>query len=226
MTPGAAVIFDFDGVLADTERLHLRAFQDVLGAHSLALGETEYFERYLGFDDRGLVLALARDRGVGLDDRSVHILLEAKARRFAAHVAGGDALYPAAKACVRRLGAQYPLAIASGALHEEIVAILDTAGLTPAFATIVGADDVAVSKPAPDPYLEAARRLGVDPRRAVAIEDSRWGLESARAAGLRTIGITTSYPAASLAPTDAIVVSLDEVTDALIAGLLARPDNR
>ena len=77
------------------------------------------------------------------------------------------------------------------------------------------------SKPAPDPYAAAIARLGVAPSAAVAIEDSQWGLTSARAAGLRAIGITTSYPASALGLAHTVVDSLDEVTDVLIERLLA-----
>ncbi|HUF47296.1 MAG TPA: HAD family phosphatase [Vicinamibacterales bacterium] len=222
MTAVRAVVFDFDGVLADTERLHLRGFQEVLAPCGLPLDEATYYADYLGYDDRGLVVQLARDRGVTLDAGTLAGILEAKARRFAALLGAGAALFPAAPSCVARLGARFPLAIASGALRHEIVTILDGAGLTPAFGAIIGADDVAASKPAPDSYLEATRRLGVAPTSAVAIEDSTWGLDAARTAGLRTIAITTSYPATALQRADVVISSLDEVTEALVERLLNR----
>ena len=215
-----AIVFDFDGVLADTERLHLAAFQDVFTSRGWRLDEATYFSRYLGFDDRGLVAEFARDLGVAIVPGDLDAVVRAKGRRFAERLEAGDAMYPAAAACVRRLGARYQLAIASGALRSEIISILDAAALTPAFRTIVGADDVARGKPAPDSYALAAHRLGVEPARAVAVEDSRWGLQSARAAGLRAIGITTSYPPPELAPADAIIDSLDELTESLIDALL------
>lgn len=220
MTRDTAIVFDFDGVLADTERLHLRAFQDVFTARGWQLEEADYFARYLGFDDAGLVAEFARDRRLEIDDRAVARLLDEKARRFAERLAGGQALFPAAAACVARVGATRRLAIASGALRREIEFVLASADLRGAFAAIVGADDVARSKPAPDAYLEATRRLGIEPSRAVAIEDSRWGLESARTAGLRTVAITTSYAAAELQPADAVIDSLDELTDLLIQKLV------
>ncbi len=220
MTRDTAIVFDFDGVLADTERLHLRAFQDVFTTRGWQLEEADYFARYLGFDDAGLVAEFARDRGLEIDDRAVARLLDEKARRFAERLEDGQALFPTAAACVARVGATRRLAIASGALRREIEFVLDSADLRTAFAAIVGADDVARSKPAPDAYLEATRLLGVRPERAVAVEDSRWGLESARTAGLRTVAITTSYPATGLQPADAVIGSLDELTDALIDKLL------
>jgi len=218
-----AIVFDFDGVLADTERLHLAAFQDVFTSRGWRLDEATYFSRYLGFDDRGLVAEFARDLGVAIVPGDLDAVVRAKSRRFAERLAAGNAMYPAAAACVRRLGARYQLAIASGARRSEIISILDAAGLTPAFRAIVGADDVPRGKPAPDSYGLAAHRLGVEPAQAVAVEDSRWGLQSARAAGLRAIGITTSYPASELAPADAIIASLDELTTSLVEAVLKLP---
>ena len=220
MTRETAVVFDFDGVLADTERLHLRAFQDAFAAQGWRLDEADYFSRYLGFDDAGLVAEFARDRRIAIDEHALARLLDDKARRFAGRLNDGQALFPTAARCVARVGATRQLAIASGALRREIEFVLASANLRAAFAAIVGADDVTRSKPAPDAYLEATRRLGVRPERAVAIEDSRWGLASATAAGLRTVAITTSCRADELQPADAIISSLDELTDSLIQQLL------
>ncbi len=217
--PIAAVIFDFDGVLADTERLHLRAFQDALATVGRSLEERDYFERLLGYSDRDLILKLARESGWALDAEALNVLLAVKAARYRHHLATGEALYVSAGACVRGLAARFPLAIASGSLRAEIDDILTAAGLRPLFRAIVGADDVTTGKPAPEPYLRAAALLGVDPAAAVAIEDSRWGLDSARAAGLRTIAVATTYSADRLAAADLIVRSLDEISPELIAQL-------
>ena len=123
-------------------------------------------------------------------------------------IASGAVLFPGAAACFARLSAAFPLAIASGSFHAEIEHVLNGAGLLHHFSAIVGADDAARSKPHPAPYLEAARRLGTDPSECVAIEDSAWGLESARTAGMKTIAVTNSYPASQLRA-DWIVESLD-----------------
>jgi HAD superfamily hydrolase (TIGR01509 family) len=127
-------------------------------------------------------------------------------------VSDGNVLYPGAAACVRRLGASWPLGIASGALRAEIELMLRGAGLLDAFRFIVSAGEADRTKPAPDPYLRAAELLGIAPGACVAIEDSHWGLQSARAAGMRTIAITHTYPRESLTEADAVVDSLDEIT--------------
>jgi len=216
----AAVVFDFDGVLADTERLHLAAFQDVFRARGWQLDEAAYFNRYLGFEDRDLVRAFAIDARIVLDPDDEARLVEAKARAYDARLGERSVLFPGAAEAVSRLQPHYRLGVASGSRHAEIEVVLGAAGLVPAFTAIVAADDVTRSKPAPDVYQEAVRRLGVPAARAVAVEDSRWGLAAARAAGLRTIGLTTSYPAPTLATADLVVASLDAVTVEAVAALL------
>lgn len=158
-----AVIFDFDGVLADTERLHLRAAQEALAVSGWTLDERAYFDRDLGYGDRDLIVELARDRQAPIDEIGIEAFIAAKALRYRAHVAAGDVLYATAASCVARLGARYPLAIASGSLQGEIHDILSASGLRGAFRVIVGADDCTNGKPAPEPYLKAAALLGVDP---------------------------------------------------------------
>jgi beta-phosphoglucomutase len=216
-----AIIFDFDGVLADTERLHFRAARVALRASGIELSERDYFTRYLGFDDVGMFRAISDDRRLELSDRAVMSLAAAKSREWESLVPGGSVLFPGAADCIRRLAERVPLAIASGALRHEIDLILSGAGLDSCFAAIVSASDDVPGKPAPDCYLRALERLqeaagnlpeGIRASRTVAVEDSRWGLESARAAGLRTVAITHTYPAAELTGADLVVESLSDIT--------------
>src|SRR3954469_24770020 len=107
MTPQApdiAVIFDFDGVLADTERLHLRATQDALAPHGWVLDDRAYYDRYLGYGDRDLIVELARDRGAALTEALLHEIMEAKAALYREHLAAGSALFATAAPCIERLG--------------------------------------------------------------------------------------------------------------------------
>jgi beta-phosphoglucomutase-like phosphatase (HAD superfamily) len=217
-----AVIFDFDGVLADTEGLHLAAFQQVFAARGWSLSEHEYFEHYMGFDDEGVFVEYARNRALALDRRALDEAKQQKADAFAVLVASGRLLYPGAAECVTALAGAYPLAIASGALHHEIESILSESGLLSHFALIVGADDVGARKPAPDPYLAAAAGLGVDPRECVAIEDSTWGLRSAQDAGMRTIAVTTTSAPHILRGADRVIAGVHELTVELIRGLGVR----
>ncbi len=214
--PLRGVVFDFDGVLADTEPLHLAAYQAVLAGTALTLDTDAYYSRYLGYDDVGVFTALGRDQGRPLGDDEIRGLIAAKGRHFDERVRGGGVLFPDAAACIRRLAAELPLAIASGALHHEIEAILSGANLRRHFRAIVAADDVERSKPAPDTYVRAVELLhgggpGLEPAAYLAVEDSAWGIAAARAAGLPCAAITTSYPADVLAAADPVLGSLGEL---------------
>ena len=218
----SAVIFDFDGVLANTERLHLAAFRQLFAPKGWRLTEADYLDRYLGYNDHDLLRHFVRDHALPVGDRELAALAEAKRHLYEASLDSHELLFPGAKACVDALRRHYLLAVASGSLHAEIVAILTTGGLIDAFSVIVGADDVAASKPAPDSYLAAATGLNVDPTACLAIEDSHWGIDSARAAGMGTIGLTTSSPAATLARADLVLGDIREVSLDVVARFARR----
>ena len=188
-----------------------------------ALFVEEYSSRYLGYNDVDTFRVLAEDRGWSMSEREVAELVDRKTRVLEGLVAGGDVLYRGAAPCVERLSAAFPLGIASGAHPHEIEAILNRSRLRHHFRFIVGSGDTVNSKPAPDPYRRAAELHGLPPAACVAVEDSIWGIESARSAGLRCIGITHTYPRSALGTADVIVDSLDELTVELIAGLTVPP---
>lgn len=209
-----AIVFDFDGVLADSEPLHFEVYRRVLAEVGIALSPELYYERYLGYDDVGGFRAVLQDAGRPADHEALRGLLTAKADMFETLVNGRDVLFPGITDCVRLFASAVPLAIASGALPREIELILGGAGLRDAFQVVVGAGDTPQSKPAPDPYARAVRLLqdrGLVPvgddvaGRCVAIEDSKWGIQSAKRAGLACVGVTTSYPAAELTDADLVV---------------------
>jgi beta-phosphoglucomutase len=214
-SPIAAVVFDFDGVLADSEPIHFRIYQELLASSGVTLTKEAYCTRYLGFDDGGAFRQMATDFKLMFGDEEIEMLVVAKARRFEQIVSGTNVLYPAAAPCVNRLATKWPLGIASGALRADIDLMLQGASLADRFRFIVAAGDTDETKPAPDPYLKAAELHGVPPSACVAIEDSHWGLQSARTAGMRTIAVTHTYPRSELTA-DRVVDSLDEVTIALI----------
>ena len=123
-----------------------------------------------------------------------------------------------------RLAAAYPLAIASSANRELIDLVLELAGLAERFAATVSSEEVARGKPAPDVYLEAAARLGVDAGRCAAVEDSANGLRSAHAAGMAVVAVPNrAFPPAAdaLALADAVIERVDAVTPSTVAGLRA-----
>jgi beta-phosphoglucomutase len=215
--PLQAIVFDFDGVIADSEPLHLRAFQQALAENGIELTPQEYFNRYLGYDDVGAFQAIGRDRGVPMDDGRVADLVARKGVILQTVMQEGSVLFPGAREFIREAAAAVPIGIASGALRHEIDEIIEAAGVADLFAVIVASGDTPQSKPSPAPYQLAFERLraatgALDPRRCVAIEDSRWGLQSAQGAGLRCVGVTNSYPAHELPGAELIVDGLKELT--------------
>jgi beta-phosphoglucomutase len=217
--PIRAIVFDFDGVLADSEPLHLRSYQHVLSPLGITLTRDEYYAEHLGYDDEGVFTRIAEKHGLHFDAPQLSALIGDKTRVFDGLMASGEMLYPAARACVERMAARFPLGIASGALRHEIDAILRAGGLDRHFRFIVASGDTPEGKPAPDPYRRAAELHGLPPSDCVAIEDSRWGIESAKAAGLHCIAITNTYPREELGMADRVIASLEELTIRLIDGL-------
>src|SRR5512142_1161903 len=118
------IVFDFDGVLVNSEPLHLRSAQDALATRGLTVDVDEYYDRYVGYDDVGMFTEFARDHGVALDTCALTELLAAKAMRFAELEATDAVLVPGAADCVRRMADLAPLAIASGARRDEIERML------------------------------------------------------------------------------------------------------
>jgi beta-phosphoglucomutase len=180
-----AIVFDFDGVIADSEPLHLRAFQQTLAAEGIELSAADYFSRYLGYDDVGLMRALAADRGLAVNDAHVEAFVARKSEQLQQLLRDDHVLFPGAVDFIRGAATEVPIAIASGALRSEILDIIEAAGIGHLFTTIVAAGDTPQSKPSPDPYRLAFARLreqtgrDLDARRCVAIEDSRWASPTA-----------------------------------------------
>jgi beta-phosphoglucomutase len=223
-----AIVFDFDGVIADSEPLHLTAFQRALAEEDLTLSAEDYYSKYLGYDDVGMFEAVARDRGIAMTDRHITALVVRKGALLQDLLKRGALLFPGAIEFIRAAADAVPIAIASGAMRHEIVEVVEAAGVCELLATIVAAGDTPESKPSPAPYLLAFERLrsasgrDLDPQRCVAIEDSRWGLESAHAAGLRCVAVTNSYPAEELRPAELIVGGLNKLTVAALDRLCAK----
>jgi HAD superfamily hydrolase (TIGR01509 family) len=222
--PGArpeAVVFDLDGVLIDSEqvwdevrerfvrehggRWHAEAQREMMGMSS-----TEW-SRYL-HEELGVPIAPAE-------------ISDEVAARVARAYREGLPLLPGAIEAVRRIGARWPLALATSSNRGIIDLVLDRAGVADMFSVTVSSEEVERGKPAPDVYLEAAGKLGVDPGLAAAVEDSTNGLLAAAAAGLGVVAVPNrAFPPDrhALAAADVVLESLDELTPAAIEAVVAR----
>ncbi len=228
-----AVIFDCDGVLVDTEPLHYRAFQTVLGPLGLGHSYEHYLEYYIGFDDRDAFLEAFREAGRALDGDALTHLIHAKEKVLHGMIKVGIPSFPGVVALVRDLAAhRVPLAVASGALRREVEAFVHGLGLTGHFPVIVAADDVQRSKPDPETYVKALDRLrldfsqdALDPDSCLAIEDTPAGIQAAKGAGLFVIGVTNSFPADQLKGADHVVASLAELGFSTLAQLIQKQNS-
>lgn len=211
----AAVVFDMDGVIVDSEQV----WDDVRERYTREVGGT-YTESatrdMMGMSSLEWSRYMAESLGVpGTPEEINAAIVERMLQRY------GEAppLIPGAVEAVRRCAERWPLAVASSSNPELIEVVLDTAGLHDVIPVVVSSQEVARGKPAPDVYLEAARRLGVDPRRCAAVEDSHNGIRSANAAGMRVIAIPNPHfppDEEALAQADVVLRSIDELTPEVI----------
>jgi beta-phosphoglucomutase len=198
-----ALIFDFNGVLADDDPIHREAFRKVADEGGLSFTDEEYLEKYLPLNDRDCFTTLFSDHGRPLTQEHLHRLITRKGDYYFRMIAGKTVLFEQAGAAVRAAAVRYPLAIASGARGAEIRHILTQGGLDACFSAIIAAEDVQFGKPHPEPFLRAHEKLrerhsGLVPGECVAVEDSIGGIQSAHEAGMRCLAIAHSYAAERL----------------------------
>ena len=213
-----AVVFDLDGVLIDSEPVWEQVRRQFVAEHG-GRWAPDSQRRIMGMSTGEWARYLSEDLGVGLPPQTVATLVvERMAARYTDHLP----LMPGAVEAVRRLAADWPLGLASSSPPALIRTVLTTAGIAPLFKATVSTEDVAQGKPAPDVYLTVAARLGVDPDRAAAVEDSSNGLRSAAAAGTHVVAVPRpEYPPAAdaLARAELVLDDLDQLTVAKVAAL-------
>ncbi len=214
-----AVIFDFDGVITDSEILHFRAFNAVLTQYGFQLTKPEYYKKYLGMNDADCFRALIAEGRLPIQEPQIKSLGQQKTRVFEKLAKTEGKIIEGVREFLDTLSAaKVPIAICSGALRAEIELILEEAGLRNYFAVIVSAEEVTRGKPDPEGFLLALEKLNnlwpepITAERCIVVEDSHWGLKAARAAGMRTIAVTNTYDAAQLKQADKVVARLDELT--------------
>jgi HAD superfamily hydrolase (TIGR01509 family) len=195
----AAVVFDLDGVIVDTEELWDEARQELARERGRSWTDTATRDM-MGMSSPEWSRYM--HDVIGLPDRPEEINREV-VRRLLAHYAEEPPLVEGALEAVRRMAARWPLGLASSSNREVIDVALDVTGLAPLFRATVSSEEVARGKPAPDVYLEAAHRLGVEAASCAAVEDSANGIRSARAAGMRVVAI----PNRAFPPPDDVLAS-------------------
>ncbi|HBA83981.1 MAG TPA: HAD family hydrolase [Verrucomicrobia bacterium] len=214
-----AVIFDFDGVIVDSEPLHYRAFQELLKPEGLQFTWDDYMTFFVGFDDRDAFRTVFARAKQPLDDDKLKRLIEGKTVVFQQWVAeSGVTAYPGVVELFRALSGKYPVGLCSGALRSDVNSVLAKLGIAKAIDVFVTADDVHVSKPDPTCYRLCVQKLadrypthGIQAGECVAIEDTPSGIEAAKGAGLKVLAVSNSHPIHKLKDADRIVTSLADV---------------
>ena len=212
-----AVIFDFDGVIANSEPLHFEGLRRTLADIHIDLTEADYYANYLGFDDRGCILEALRVHQRPISPPIVQELMAKKAAAYLASIQDHLVIFPGVREFVQNAAASVPLAIASGALRSEIELVLEQAGMRKSFCHITSAEDVVKGKPDPEPFLHALAGLNrahpnaaVLPGSCLVIEDSLPGIRAAKAAGMQVLAVANTHRGQDLHEAHAITHSLLE----------------
>jgi beta-phosphoglucomutase len=193
-----AVIFDFNGILADDDPIHRQALHKVAAEEGITFTEDEYMESYLALNDRDCFQELWRKNQRTLNQQELDELIRRKGVYYFSAIEEKNVLFDGAADAVRAAAARGPVAVASGARVGEIRHILGKGGLLDCFSTIVGMEDVRRGKPDPEPFALAFARLGerlpgLSREECAAVEDSLGGIRSAHSAGMPCLGVAHSY---------------------------------
>ncbi|HEY3198566.1 MAG TPA: HAD family phosphatase [Nitrospirales bacterium] len=208
-----AILFDFDGVLVDTEPLHFQAFQKVLASEGIPLSETDYYAKYVGFDDKGCFQAVFTENGRTVTPETIRGLVDRKAALFLEQLKTNLVVYPGITDFVTMTAQRYRLAVVSGALRHEIEYSLEVAGIRRQFEQITAAQDVRNGKPDPEGYLHALRHLNrhapLTAPECLVIEDTVPGIRAAHEAGMRCLAVANTFTPHELSLADAVTSTLE-----------------
>jgi phosphoglycolate phosphatase/beta-phosphoglucomutase len=210
-----AIFFDFNGVIIDDETIQMKAYQEILRGHQIDLTEEWYFSA-LGMDDRTFIKAMFERAKKPLTNPVLETVLDTKTDMHRQMMADGLPLFPGVVTFLKAASRHFSLGLVSMANKAEVGYVFQRANLTPLFSIIVTVED-AVCKPAPDCYLAGLTKLNEKRQRerklpllaseCLGIEDSPPGIEAARVAGMRTLGVTNTVSADALRAAGAEVVT-------------------
>ncbi|MBN2594892.1 MAG: HAD family phosphatase [Sedimentisphaerales bacterium] len=213
------VILDFDGVITDSEILHLRAFNKSLVPYGVEISTKDYYTNYLGFSDFDCYKALIDNGPLKINERQISDIIKVKSKIFEKLTKTEGRTIEGVREFLQMLeDNNIPMVICSGSLLVEIELMLEESGLRHFFTEIISAEQVRKGKPHPEGFLLALKKLNekcplpIIANECIVIEDSHWGLQAGKAAGMHTIAVTNSYDAEQLGLAEKIVSRLNELT--------------
>lgn len=211
-----AIIFDFDGVILDSEPLHYEAVTNVLKKIGIILSYKEYAKKYIGLSDKEMFPLLLKDKGCVFSAGAIALLINEKIDVYTRIIDACNKLpiiTSVDQYIYNALQNDQKVAICTGSTKIEISTALDKLNLRQHFDTIVTAEDVQSGKPSPEGYLLTAKRLGVPTNKCLVIEDSPHGITAAKNAGMHVVALATTHENQWLQNADQIVTGFEALLD-------------
>ena len=207
------IIFDFDGVILDSENSHFIAFNEGLKNLNINISEDEYYSKYISLDDRGVITNVVNDKNISVTNEEIDMIIKNKNDYFESRLIDNSKLFPGVEELIIQLSKNFVLSIGSGANRSEIIKTLKNNNIYDYFEIIVSADEVNNPKPNPETYNRVLDNINIDfnINEIIVIEDSPGGIEAAKSAGLRCIAITNTFDNEELGKADIIVSNYEDI---------------
>tara|TARA_A100001388_G_scaffold86131_1_gene62365 strand:+ start:153593 stop:154243 length:651 start_codon:yes stop_codon:yes gene_type:complete len=207
------IIFDFDGVILDSENSHFIAFNEGLKKLNINISEHEYYSKYISLDDRGVITNVVNDKNISVTNEEIDMIIKNKNDYFESRLIDNSKLFPGVEELIIQLSKNFVLSIGSGANRSEIIKTLKNNNIYDYFEIIVSADEVNNPKPNPETYNRVLDNINTDfnINEIIVIEDSPGGIEAAKSAGLKCIAITNTFDNKELGKADIIVSNYEDI---------------
>ena len=207
------IIFDFDGVILDSENSHFIAFNEGLKNLNINISEDEYYSKYISLDDRGVITNVVNDKNISVTNEEIDMIIKNKNDYFESRLIDNSKLFPGVEELIIQLSKNFVLSIGSGANRSEIIKTLKNNNIYDYFEKILSADEVNNPKPNPETYNRVLDNINTDfnINEIIVIEDSPGGIEAAKSAGLKCIAITNTFDNKELGKADIIVSNYEDI---------------
>ena len=207
------IIFDFDGVILDSENSHFIAFNEGLKNLNINISEDEYYSKYISLDDRGVITNVVNDKNISVTNEEIDMIIKNKNDYFESRLIDNSKLFPGVEELIIQLSKNFVLSIGSGANRSEIIKTLKNNNIYDYFEIIVSANEVNNPKPNPETYNRVLDNINTDfnINEIIVIEDSPGGIEAAKSAGLKCIAITNTFNNKELGKADIIVSNYEDI---------------